>query len=91
MSIVDETEIKETKRYEITITIADVDSPSVTLTAMAAATVADAPLSAIGAPISAVEGIALANVPVAVLTEDKVKERAAQVLDDVVALLTSDN
>ncbi len=26
--------------------------------------------------------------PVAVLTEDKVKERAAQVLDDVVALLT---
>jgi hypothetical protein len=25
--------------------------------------------------------------PVAVLTEDKVKERAAQVLDDVVALL----
>ena len=28
--------------------------------------------------------------PVAVLTEDKVKERAAQVLDDVVALLTDD-
>jgi hypothetical protein len=29
--------------------------------------------------------------PVAVLTEDKVKERAAQVLDDVVALLTDDS
>ena len=29
--------------------------------------------------------------PVAVLTEDKVKERAAQVLDDVVALLTDDH
>ena len=28
--------------------------------------------------------------PVAVLTEDKVKERAAQVLDDVVALLIDD-
>ncbi len=29
--------------------------------------------------------------PVAVLTQDKVKERAAQVLDDVVALLTDDS
>jgi hypothetical protein len=29
--------------------------------------------------------------PVAVLTEDKVKERAAQVLDDVIALLTDDS
>jgi hypothetical protein len=63
--------------YAVSVTITDVDAPNVPQTAAATIHVADASLSAIGAPISATEGVALTKVPVAIFTDSNPLTTAA--------------
>jgi uncharacterized protein (TIGR03118 family) len=59
----------EAQDYAVSVEIADVDDPGKSVTASATIHVADAPLDARGAPISAFEGVALVDVPVATFTD----------------------
>ena len=59
----------EVGSYPIKVTLIDVDNPSVPLLAVGSATVNDAALGSIGAPVSATESVPLSNVPVAVFSD----------------------